>query len=1278
MKHAIRFGVVAVLMSIALPCLKAQSLDEDFDPGIMYILRGEEYTNINFEEANEWKITFTDKDTLDNSYGQPVGFILQGGINSDSMYVPIQTIDSIVMYQPKPVLQPGVMEITREYFPYITQVDSSMTIHFSKDVPLPLPVVGQKVVCNIFEEPLRCGFVGTIAEVYTEGNEIIIVRDEDMAPLETYYKELLYSGAGGYTATQDSAIAQISNMYRVRRGVPVRKVVVVPDWKISTTSSGLNLEVGFKLDSAKKVVGPVTFALNSDIKAIAEFKVNSSITNLSNAKIGLDIGYGVSGKLAGSAVIEYGNKTQIVGVAKKKENLPFNSKLDIGAGIYLDWSAKSEIIVSGELEGKMTYTIEINKFDLNHNLKLSPEYNGKFSVTGELDGKAKIIIGFEGGLSVGNYYNTKLGAGIIYPEITGKIKNWYSTEDEYDYEKITPAQLLSFYKTFDEGNRVTNGIGAFYEAEAGFDSIVYKFKASEIEKPKKAGNATRAESSSLDSEFTSFDISPDGMSLTGKLFGIEVEGKLGLDGKTWEFTAKYGELGGSVKGECKDGQWIIYRIGASNSVTKYWFNYEYHFVYGLNKKESKYTVGITEGDNRRYGIQIKGENRVLLDHDVNLWVYDHATKKWNKKKLGDIQALPKKPADFKTAVSLRRGGTYTVMPVYSFPMSKWHDVYMSDMAIIDSMLIPYDLHVGAEMKGFNTLKVVGSIDDLMISDFKNGKEVEVGYTILDSEGGLVYYETFDLANLKLSIFDIDIDVTDWEPGKYQVVLSQKVGNHEEVLSEPLTFERLDKGAPILQAINHSVDISSVKGLTFRADVLEAPDADDKFGFEIMRWKSETVVAEKSALGSECMIDDNTFELTLTGSELTPTETYEVRAYTIRNQSEQLYSQNRYEFVAPSPIYDVKVLVEHEVVTLLAVVPKSIINPQNPENIPSYVKMQFELVEKDKLIEDDWEITDPNDISQVDAGVLGSGDIWGLSRDITGLKDNTEYCFRVYIYVGKDKILYSDTQTFKTKDTYGLKYSTDVEARKATLKATCTDYAAKKDNARVRFYCSTSKSSVEKGSESCIIVEDNEIESKTASVLIEGLDPETTYYYKGVLMFEEKNERGNITTEEKPGAVAKFTTPNPYGIETNDAVVEDAMVTLKATISESAKAEMESGNYNTIYAAFDLVAKEHEGDLKQGTSSNNVTRITDLTQNGTNLSVDVYLEPGTEYCYRALIYVDGKEYYGSTKSFTTLEYDGGLIPLVRKYRPDASAPWVPIIVKPEEKHLATPLKELIKE
>lgn len=1290
MKHAIHFGVVAVLMSIALPCLKAQTLDEDFDPGIMYILRSEEYTNINFEEANEWKITFTDKDTLDNSYNSPVGFILQGGINSDSLYVPIQTVDSIVMYQPKPVMQDGVFELTREYFPYIVRRERSMKIYFDANIPLPLPKVGQRVVCNIFEEPLPNGFVGTVDTVYTQGNEIVVERRKNVGTLNRYYKSLLYSGGGAYTPEQDSAIAQTSRMYRVRRGVPVQKA---PEWNFKATKNGVMFEAGWDPDGATEKFGSFEYKLDGELKFTTSAKVNTAVTNLSSAKIGLTMEYGAEGTLEESITVEAGDKISVPGLGVAKDfELPMGLEGSFALGMYLDWSAKAELVAKGELNASTTLNLELDKFDLKHSIEATPiDKAFKWGIDATMEGEARIILGIEGNVDLAGIAGAGFSFGLLYPEITGKLKSWYSSEEEYDFNKVTPAQLLSYYETFDEGNQITNGIGAYYNLEAGIDDITYEFEAEEIEKDNKKdkdeGDKKEEEDKEEEEEEeeeeeddgTWLELSDDGMTLRGKFLGVDIEGKLSKDYKTWEITAE----NDYVEAKVENGKWIftIKGVGAGIEGTNYWFNYDYHLVYGLNKETSKYTVGNTEGNNRKYGIQIKGENRVLNKQSVHLWIYDHAIQAWDKKKLGDVESLPKKPANFTSSVSLRRGGTYTVMPVYQVwnpIVSATEEFYMSDMALIDSMLIPYDLMAGARMKDFNTLQIVGSIDDLMLSDYKDGKDIEAGYTIVNKDGNIVYDETFDLSDPKLAIFDIDIDVTGWEPGEYKVILNQKVGDHEKEDAVPATFERMDMGAPILQEINHSADISFTKGLTFRADIMEAPDADDKFGFEILRWNTETVVAEKSALGIECMKDENTFELILAGTELTPTETYEVRAFTIRNQGKKLYSQDRYEFMAPSPISDVKALVEHDVVTLMAVVSKSVINPANPENIPSYVKMQFELVEKEKLIGDDWDLTDPDDIFQIDAAVLGTGDVWGLSRDVTELKDNTEYCFRVYIYISKDKLLYSDTQTFKTKDTYSLKYSTEVEARKATINAKCTDFAAKKDNARVRFYCSTSKSAVERGSESCTIVEDNTIEGQTASVLVENLEPETTYYYKGVLMFEEQGDRGALITKEKPGTVSKFTTPNPYEIETEEAVVEDAMVTLKATLSESAVAELASDSYNTIYAAFDLVSDEHKAELTKGTASEHVSRVTEIEREGTSMTVDVYLEPGTTYHYRALIYVDGKEYYGSTKSFTTLEYDGGLIPLVRKYRTNASAPWIPIIVKPEERHLAIPLKELIKE
>ena len=166
----------------------------------------------------------------------------------------------------------------------------------------------------------------------------------------------------------------------------------------------------------------------------------------------------------------------------------------------------------------------------------------------------------------------------------------------------------------------------------------------------------------------------------------------------------------------------------------------------------------------------------------------------------------------------------------------------------------------------------------------------------------------------------------------------------------------------------------------------------------------------------------------------------------------------------------------------------------------------------------------------------------------------------------------------------------------------------------------------------------------------------------------------IIEEEGSSETKSFTTPSLFQVETKDAVVDDAMVTLKGKISEATLAEMTDENYNTIYVAFDLVEKAHASELSKGAESSYVTRIVDIEFDGTDFFVDAYLEPGTEYSYRALIYVDGKEYYGATKSFETLEYDGGLIPLVRQRRPNPEAPWVPIIVRPEDRHLTVPVIE----
>ena len=115
-------------------------------------------------------------------------------------------------------------------------------------------------------------------------------------------------------------------------------------------------------------------------------------------------------------------------------------------------------------------------------------------------------------------------------------------------------------------------------------------------------------------------------------------------------------------------------------------------------------------------------------------------------------------------------------------------------------------------------------------------------------------------------------------------------------------------------------------------------------------------------------------------------------------------------------------------------------------------------------------------------------------------------------------------------------------------------------------------------------------------------------------------------------------------------MEDATVTLAGVMTLEAYDEIKSDKYNTIYAVFEYALSKEElmNDSKEG-----VTRLLEVDIEKSETDALFYrtieLEPGSFYYYRAFIYVDGKDYPANIKTFQTLEYDGGLIPLAKKKR-----------------------------
>lgn len=1179
MKRTMQYIVaMAAVLWMAIPQVKAQELKEDHDPGIMYVMRNEDM-HIPFEEGNEWEITFTAIDTLGNEYYSPVGMEIKGGVDNDSIYVVMQTVDSILMYQPAPVMQPGVFVITEEYFPYIAQVDSNTTIHFNVGIPLALPVVGQKVVCNIFEEPLRVGFVGTVLEMNQSATEIVMVCDPKIERLKDFYQHIIYSGGGGRTEEYEEQVREISKVQRIRRGIvvePLRaKAEEVQDWEADfKLVEPLNLS--FKKDFK---AGPFDGEVGLNFSGEFGFKANVNVFVSGVEKRGIRFTTYI--KPQGSFEVKVGGNAALpipgVGWTIQDISCPFSTSLDNGlAGLYLYAEGSIALNVSlgySEFKGNFSYleNPETEEYEFARGGSVSgPEWD---NITLTLAALAAFRAGVEAeAKAFGHDVSVKLYINLI--EASGQLKMTLVDAGGNDNPSI--EDLLNAYKSYDNDNYVKISTGV----RAGF----------EIKKDSKDEDSN------------------------GPYVDSNVGVTLEHDYMSWQASPSPSIDRESPLNECK----IL----------------------------SSYS-----GNDREAEIAVRGATPSLMPADFYMWAYDVNSKEWySKTKIGKIGCLETLTGQ-KGKIPLRMGRTYDLYPVYDLVAVSDN---ISDGVFKQGVYVPYYVEIRDPiMENHETVTLKAQICKAATDDMDENTVIGFEYKESTSDTWTNVVAELDGQNLSAVIENPGYEIA----YNHQVRAYYKKDNKTSY-SDVKTFTPLDSRTPI------TLDATEV---SYSSATLNAEISADLSGQEHWLVGFEY---ENTATGVVKTIEGNCAGIigifSLTATELEPSTTYTVKAYARISDSKR-YSKESKTFTTPAPIYDLKAEAGYNTedkfyATLTATVLKRIYD--NHQDMKFYVAK-----DKNKLAETDITGLDVQDILEIDDEML-------VSFKAKELEQNTTYYYRVgTIYydqeLGTSKEITSETAQFKTSDGYGITLKDAVvKSNTATVEATVSQYIVDEVNRgnpyTIRFYYDTSSSKVKNRTSQFV---EASISSTKVKATIKDLEEETKYYYAAVLyMIEEKGA----------SEVKSFTTPTIFQIETKDAVVEDAMVTLKATISDAALAEMKSENYNTIYAAFDLVTKEHESDLKQGTASANVTRITDLTQDGVNISVDVYLEPGTEYCYRALIYVDGKEYYGATKTFKTLEYDGGLIPLVRKYRPDASAPWVPIVVKPEEKHLATPLKELIKE
>ena len=114
----------------------------------------------------------------------------------------------------------------------------------------------------------------------------------------------------------------------------------------------------------------------------------------------------------------------------------------------------------------------------------------------------------------------------------------------------------------------------------------------------------------------------------------------------------------------------------------------------------------------------------------------------------------------------------------------------------------------------------------------------------------------------------------------------------------------------------------------------------------------------------------------------------------------------------------------------------------------------------------------------------------------------------------------------------------------------------------------------------------------------------------------------------------------FNVQTFEAVLNDEWTTLKGKVNSDVLNIINTQGTDKIFVGFEYAPSK--SDLDNDTE--NVTREVDVTLNTSTglFSKALQLEPNTTYYYRSFVYYEDKFIYGNTVSFTTADYDAGLI------------------------------------
>ena len=225
--------LLLVLAEFAVFSIQAQTVGE-----VLYIYRNDGQFNAFFcEEVDSIAYSCYDADGV--SYEE---IVTQLVYTEDSLYrIPIAAIDSVSFVQPETKVKPDVMCMKEDWLPYILSVEDN-TITFRATTPTDyLPVIGQVLMTETFEEPFTLGFSGRVTRKDLYSDRIVFTVEE--VSLSDIYDHLVSVG--------------VSSSYDENEAKPDRPKLV---W-----AENSNKGVKFPLPNFEVELGPVTLSCSPSI-----------------------------------------------------------------------------------------------------------------------------------------------------------------------------------------------------------------------------------------------------------------------------------------------------------------------------------------------------------------------------------------------------------------------------------------------------------------------------------------------------------------------------------------------------------------------------------------------------------------------------------------------------------------------------------------------------------------------------------------------------------------------------------------------------------------------------------------------------------------------------------------------------------------------------------------------------------------------------------------------------------------------------------------------------